>query len=119
MLTETEIEKIIADHLNSLPLTNKRVLVIIPDATRTMPLPLFFRLIVKHLRQRVTAVDFLVALGTHPPMSEEALLRLVGLTAEEKAAHFADIRLINHAWQDPNALVTIGAIPASEIEHIS
>ncbi|HZY42897.1 MAG TPA: lactate racemase domain-containing protein, partial [Anaerolineae bacterium] len=66
MLKDTEIEAIVADGLNSLALSDKRVLVIIPDATRTIPLPLFFRLIVKHLQSRVTAVDFLVALGTHP-----------------------------------------------------
>ncbi len=119
MLSDKEIEAIGANGLSSLALTDKRVLVIIPDATRTMPLPLFFRLIVKHLRPRVKALDFLVALGTHPSMSDEALLRLVGLTVEEKATHYADIRLINHAWQDPNSLVTIGSIPASEIETIS
>ena len=119
MLSEPEIEKIIADSLNSLPLTNQRVLVIIPDATRTMPLPLFFRLITRHLRQRVKAVDFLVALGTHPPMTEEALLHLVGLTAQEKAAHYHDVQLLNHAWKNPDALTTIGTIPADEIAEIS
>ncbi len=119
MLKDKEIEAIVAEGLNSLALNDKRVLVIIPDATRTMPLPLFFRLIAKHLLPRVKALDFLVALGTHPPMSDEALLRLVGLTAEEKAAHYPTIRLINHAWKDPEALITIGTIPASEIEQIS
>lgn len=119
MLTEVEIETIVAEGLANLNLNDKRVLVIIPDATRTMPLPLFFRLIAKHLQPRVQTLDFLVALGTHPAMSDEALLRLVGLTAEEKAAHYADIRLLNHAWKDPNALTTIGTIPASEIEVIS
>jgi lactate racemase len=119
MLNEQEIEKIIADNLNGLALTNKRVLVIIPDATRTMPLPLFFSLIVRHLRQRVKAVDFLVALGTHPPLSEEALLHLVGLTAQDKTAHYREVRLLNHAWEDPNALTTIGTIPAAEIAEIS
>src|SRR5512139_1503290 len=119
MLSEQEIEKIIADSLNGLPLNDQRVLVIVPDATRTMPLPLFFRSIVKHLRPRVKAVDFLVALGTHPAMSEEALLRLVGLAAEEKAAQYADVQLLNHAWKDPNALITIGTIPAGEIAQLS
>jgi nickel-dependent lactate racemase len=70
MLNEQEIEQIIADSLKSLALTDRSVLVIIPDATRTMPLPLFFRSIMKHLRPRAKAVDFLVALGTHPAMSE-------------------------------------------------
>ena len=119
MLTEQQIEMIVAEGLGSLNLNDKRVLVIIPDATRTMPLPLFFRLIAQQLRPRVKALDFLVALGTHPAMSDEALLQLVGLTAEEKAAQYANVRLINHAWKDPGALTTIGTIPASEIEVIS
>ena len=119
MLTDGQIETIVADSLNSLALNNRRVLVIIPDATRTMPLPLFFRLITQFLLPRVKALDFLVALGTHPPLSDEALLHLVGLTAEEKAAHYPTVHLLNHAWKDPNALTTIGTIPASEIEQIS
>lgn len=119
MLTEGQIETIVAEGLNSLAVNDKRVLVIIPDATRTMPLPLFFRLIAQQLLPRVQALDFLVALGTHPPLSEEALLQLVGLTAEEKAARYPNVRLLNHAWKDPNALTTIGTIPASEIEQIS
>lgn len=119
MLTEQQIETIVVDGLNTVTWNHQRVLVIIPDATRSIPLPLFFRLIAKHLRPRVGALDFLVALGTHPAMSEEALLRLVGLTPEEKAAHYPTIRLFNHAWKDPNALITIGTIPANEVEQIS
>ena len=119
MLTDQQIETIVAEGLNGLTLNDKRVLVIIPDATRTMPLPLFFRLIARHLQPRVQALDCLVALGTHPAMSDEALLRLVGLTAEEKAAHYPTVRLFNHAWKDPNALTTIGTIPAGEIEQLS
>ena len=119
MLTETAIDHIIATNLARLPLDNQRVLVIVPDHTRTMPLPLFFRLLTKHLRPRVAAVDFLVALGTHPPMSEAALLHLVGLTAAEKASHYADVQLLNHAWDDPNALATLGVIAADEVAALS
>ena len=119
MISEQQIESIVADNLNSLALNDQRVLVIIPDHTRTMPLPLFFRLIVKHLRPRVKAIDFLVALGTHPPMSDEDLLHHVGLTADEKAAQYDDVRLMNHAWKDPNALITIGTIPRDEIAQLS
>lgn len=119
MLSDSEIEAIVADGLSSLPLNDQRVLVIVPDHTRTLPLPLFFRLIVKHLRMRVKQVDFLVALGTHPPLSAERLLQLVGLTAEEKAAHYAEVQLLNHAWQDPGALITIGTIPGDELAQLS
>lgn len=118
-LTEFEIESILARGLDTLPLAHKRVLVIVPDTTRTMPLPLFFRLMVKHLRPRARTLAFLVALGTHPPLSEDALLRLFGLTRETRTHAYADILLLNHAWQDPNALVTVGEIPAQEIAQLS
>lgn len=52
-------------------------------------------------------------------LSEEALLKFVGLAAEEKAAQYAGVQLFNHAWKDPNALVTIGTIPAAEIAQLS
>ncbi|HEY4688525.1 MAG TPA: lactate racemase domain-containing protein [Anaerolineae bacterium] len=119
MLTDSRIESIIVQGLDSLPLAGKRVLVIIPDHTRTMPLPLFFRLLTRHLLPRVRAVDFLVALGTHPPLSDESLLSLVGLTAAAKATHYANVCLLNHAWQAPEALTTLGTIPADEVAELS
>jgi nickel-dependent lactate racemase len=118
-LTEDQVEAIIVQGLESLPLTGKRVVVIIPDGTRTMPMPLFFRLLTGHLLGKVKQLDFLVALGTHPPMSQEALLRLVGITAEEKAARYAGVNLYNHAWRDPSALTVLGTIPREEIQGLS
>ena len=61
ILDNEAVERIIAGSLASVAIAGKRVLVIVPDLTRTMPLPLFFRLIVQHLRPRVRALDFLVA----------------------------------------------------------
>lgn len=118
-LTDAEIEQIVARGLDDLPLGGKRVLILIPDSTRTMPLPLFFRLLVKYLRPRANAITFLIALGTHPPMSEDAIRKLLGLTPEERTSTYADIQVLNHAWQDPNALVTLGEIPADEVAALS
>lgn len=95
-------------------LTNQRVLVIIPDGTRTAPLPLFFRLFHEQLSGRVRALDYLVALGTHPIMSEEALLRLVGITPEERAGRYADVGIFNHRWDQPDTFVNLGTISAEE-----
>jgi lactate racemase len=119
VLSEADIEAVIAGSVDRLGLAGKRVLVIVPDATRTMPLPLFFRLLGKHLLPRATAVDYLVGLGTHPPMSEEALCKLVGLTPAEKASQYPNVRLLNHAWDDPDALTVLGNIPADEIAQLS
>jgi nickel-dependent lactate racemase len=118
-LTEVEIAALIEQGLGPLPLDGRRVLILVPDHTRTMPLPLFFRLLQAHLGPRTRAADVLVALGTHPPLPEAALLRLVGLTEADRAAHYSQVRLINHAWKDPDALATLGTIPAEEIEALS
>jgi lactate racemase len=118
-MTEEQVESVVAQGLDSLSLAGKRVLVIIPDSTRTMPLPLFFRLITRYLLGKAARLDFLVALGTHPAMSEEALLHLVGITAEEKAGVYQEVNLYNHAWKDPAALMQLGAIPSSEIVELS
>jgi nickel-dependent lactate racemase len=118
-LNESQVEEIVARGLAGLALDGKRVLVLVPDGTRTFPGKLFFKLVVRHLQPRVKAVDFLIALGTHPPMSEEALLALVGITPEEKATTYKDVRLLNHAWDNPDALTLLGTIPADEIAALS
>ncbi len=115
LLSEGELAGLVEAGLRPLPLDGRRVLVIVPDATRTLPLPLFFRLLMAHLQPRVRTVDVLVALGTHPPLSEAALLRLVGLTPVQKARDYAGVRLRNHAWQDPAALATLGVLPREEL----
>lgn len=119
MLSDAEVKEKVLQGLSSLPLTGKRVLVIIPDPTRTMPLPLFFRTIVAGLKGRAAALDFLVALGTHPPLSEIELLQLVGLSPEEKQRDFSEIHIFNHAWQDPSALTQVGEISAGQVGQIS
>ena len=119
LLTKADVRGIVAEGLDALPLQGKRVLVLVPDLTRTMPMPLFFRAIVHSLRGRAQAVDFMVALGTHPPLDEAALLKLFGLTAAERASDYADVKLLNHAWADPASLVTLGALRAEEVEKLS
>jgi nickel-dependent lactate racemase len=114
-----QVAAVIHQGLDSLELSHKRVLVVIPDSTRTMPLPLFFRHITQNLLGKVRSLDFLVALGTHPAMSEEAILHLIGISAEEKATRYSQVNLFNHAWNDPQALTMLGSIPAADILELS
>ena len=74
------------------PSRSKRVLVIIPDGTRTAPIPLFFRLLYEALGGRVSRLDYLIALGTHPPMSDAAIDALVGVSGAERAAALSEGR---------------------------
>lgn len=114
-LSRSEVEGIITEGLAAIPLEGKRVLVIIPDRTRTMPLAIFFRAIVQSLLPRVKELNFLVALGTHPPINETDMLQMVGLTAKEKATQYSKVGLFNHNWEVPRALTTLGRIPAEEV----
>src|SRR5512143_2348272 len=95
--------------------TGQRVLVLIPDDTRSLPLPELFRMVVEILHD-VKQLDFMVALGTHPAMSEERINRLVGITAEERDTTFKHIGLFNHAWNNPAMLASLGVMEQDEIK---
>lgn len=97
---------------------NQRVLVLIPDHTRSLPLPFLFRALVDVLHD-TKQLDFMVALGTHPPLSEESLNALVGITAEERNKQYAAVGLLNHTWDTPSALTSLGIIEQDEIKQIA
>ena len=112
-LAAEDVVSVLTRGLERLPLDGKRVLVLIPDGTRTMPVPLAFETLERRLAPRTAALDYLVALGTHPPMSDAQLSRLVGRTVADGFAGGA--RVFNHQWDDPAALVQLGSIPARDI----
>src|SRR6476620_5552303 len=119
LLSDTDVERLLAESLDPLPLDGKRLLVIIPDGTRTAPIPLMFRLLYERLGQRVEQLDYLIALGTHPAMPEQAIERLVGVSASERAAHYPNSRIFNHQWDNPEALITIGTIGEREAAELT
>jgi nickel-dependent lactate racemase len=112
-LIPEEISHITQQALSSLAVDGKRVLIIIPDGTRTMPMPRMFTLFESQLAPRVAALDYLVALGTHPLMSDEQLSKLVERPVRNGQAGKSYI--FNHHWEDPANFVPLGVIPASEI----
>src|SRR5579863_9916737 len=119
-LTTEDIQELLASAYDELLVgagldpAYKRVLVIIPDGTRTAPIPLMFRLLYEQLGRRVAQLDYLIALGTHQPMTEDAIDRLVGATAEVRERRYPGVRIFNHAWSDVGALRTIGVISRAE-----
>lgn len=117
VLGRDDVAALLTQAFDGQPLDDKRVLVIIPDGTRSAPIPLFFDLLYQTIGRRVARLDYLIALGTHPPMDAEAIDRLVGLTdlsAGERAARYPNVAVFNHHWHDPAALLTIGVISRAE-----
>lgn len=116
-LSNDELHEIVCDGLNSFKLDGKRVLVIIPDRTRTMPMPMVFALFEELLENRVKNLDYLVALGTHQPLNDYQLSQLVGRKVMGGKA--GNSRIFNHAWHMPETFSHIGTIPAQEIQLIT
>jgi len=118
-LTEAEVREIVAQAFAQHDMTGKRVLFITPDATRSGPLDMMFRIFYDTIGEQVAALDYLIALGTHMPMDEEHLNRLFGLTAQERAEKYGKVRIFNHQWDRPETFKQIGVIPAAEIGEIT
>jgi lactate racemase len=117
LLTEAQIAETLQAGLVG-KFTGARLLVLIPDHTRSLPLPKLFRLTVDLLRD-VHQIDFMVALGTHPPLSEDGLNKLVGITADERTTTYAHVGLLNHEWDNPDALAQIGTLTRDHIQQIA
>lgn len=117
VLPEEEIREVVAASAKGLRLEGKRVLMIIPDGTRTMPMPLMFEILQEEFGSGAAACDYLVALGTHPLMSEEQLTRLMGRPVKDGMCDGALV--FNHRWDLPETFVEIGTIAASEVAEVS
>jgi lactate racemase len=116
-LSEADARDIVSRGMASLDLDGRRLLVIIPDGTRTMPLPMMIEAIAAAAGSRVAVLDYLVALGTHQPMTDDQLSRLVGRTVV--GGRFGASRVFNHRWDDPASFATLGVIPSAEIKALS
>ncbi|OQB99856.1 MAG: hypothetical protein BWX80_03545 [Candidatus Hydrogenedentes bacterium ADurb.Bin101] len=118
-LKDSDIEEFVARAWADETIDGKRILFIIPDQTRSMPMPQMFRALYQAVHGRAAKMDFLIALGTHPPMTDILIQHLLGITAEERQTRYADIGIFNHEWQNPDALAEIGIISEEDIAAIS
>lgn len=97
----------------------KKVLLIVPDSTRTAPVGLVFQTLHKQIGAVTGALDVLVALGTHQPMSEAAICERLEISEAERRSKYGGVKFFNHAWNDPAALKNIGTIPADDIAKLT
>ncbi|MBE0537928.1 MAG: DUF2088 domain-containing protein [Phycisphaerae bacterium] len=97
----------------------KCVLLIVPDNTRSGPIGKIFQMIFDSIGNKAAALDVLVALGTHQPMSEEQICKRLAITAEERKRTYASVKFFNHEWDKPETFKTIGKITAEEISRLT
>jgi nickel-dependent lactate racemase len=112
ILSEAQIRGHLAAAFGSEDLGGKRVCVVVPDATRHCPLPLLLDALHAAFGGRPAATTVVVALGTHPAMAPADLARLVGPQP-------AGVRVLNHEWWEPSAMVGLGELTAKDVEDVS
>ena len=118
-LSDDAAREIVSRALPVDELRGKRVLLIVPDATRSGPVGLIFKAIHKAIGRDTKNLDVIIALGTHQPMSEDAINARLEITPAQRASEYSRVRFFNHDWSNPDALQNIGTIPAAEIEELS
>lgn len=119
VLSPAQVREIVAQALPIEELRGQRVLLIVPDGTRTAPVGLLFKSIVECLGEQTSRLDVMIALGTHQPMSEEAICGRLEISAAERAGKYSAVSFFNHDWNNPAALQKVGTITAREIEELS
>jgi len=118
-LDSSEISSLVAQVCPAAAYKDKRILLIVPDGTRTAPVGLLFQTLHTELAHVTKAFDVLIALGTHQPMSEEAICGRLDMTVQQRQSTYGHVKFFNHAWNRPDALKQIGTLTADEVSHLT
>ena len=118
-LSAGEVVEIVAKTLPAANYRGLRVLLIVPDHTRSAPVGLLFKTIFNQIGELAGQLDVLVALGTHPPMSEEAICGRLEISGDERRGTYKKVRFFNHEWDNPAALIEVGALTAVEVGELT
>ncbi|HQL72070.1 MAG TPA: lactate racemase domain-containing protein [Phycisphaerae bacterium] len=119
VLSDAQVEQVVAQAVEAMALDGKRLLVLIPDHTRSCPLPQIARLLTRHAAPRTSQLDYLIALGTHPPLTEPQIDKLLGILPGQRDQVLGDSRVFNHDWKNPAALQRIGTLRADQVRRIT
>ncbi len=114
-----DISELVAQACPAKEYRGKKILLIVPDGTRTAPIGLLFKALHEQIGAVTASMDVLIALGTHQPMSEEAICGRLEISRDERRTVYERVKFFNHAWNDPQMIERIGTIPADEIERLS
>ncbi len=118
-LSEREVAAFVRDQLAAVDLDGRSICLVIPDGTRSCPLPLLLTAVHGALAGRVSRMTALVALGTHAAMEGTQLWTHLGAPDGDLAATYPGMDVRNHEWWDPQTFVSVGRIPAQRIAELS
>jgi nickel-dependent lactate racemase len=118
-LSDEHVHAFVRGQLDTIDLDGRTLCAVVPDGTRSCPLPLLMSAIHEAVRERVTRLTVVVALGTHAAMTEAALAAHLGYRAGGLAKRYPGTTVRNHEWWDPGTFVDLGTIAAGRIAELS
>ncbi|GAA3811896.1 lactate racemase domain-containing protein [Streptomyces chiangmaiensis] len=119
VLDDDQVTEFIAKRLADVDLDGRSVCVVVPDGTRSCPLPLLLSAVHGALTGRVTRLTVLIALGTHAPMGEQELAAHLGYQEGELEERYPGMSVLNHEWWEPEAFASLGTISADRVAELS
>ena len=119
LVTADQAAEVVAQTCPTDAYRGQRVLLIIPDGTRTAPVGLMFKALHAQIGGVTKAFDILVALGTHQAMKEEAICQRLEITAEERRSRYGQVVFHNHAWDNPAALQQVGTLTSADVSALT
>lgn len=118
-LTAEEVASFITQTLSGADLDDRRVCLVVPDGTRTCPLPLIMRTAHQALEGRAKEVTVVIALGTHQGMSEEHLGRHLGFTPGAADETYPGWTIVNHESWLADTFTTLGTIGTERLKELT
>jgi lactate racemase len=118
-LAPDQVTGFVEESLAGADLDGKRVCLVVPDGTRTCPLPLLLQAAHRALAGRAREVTVLIALGTHQAMSEEHLARHLGYRPGASEDSYPGWTVRNHEAGRPDTFRTLGTIGAQRLAELT
>lgn len=118
-LTEEALEAFVVRNLAPLPVDGKDVVLVVPDGTRSMPLPLVMRIVHTALIGRVAKLTAVIALGTHSYMELDEIERMFGAEPGGLDTLYPGLEIVNHEWADHDQIVSVGRLSEDLIFELS
>ncbi|MCP4378854.1 MAG: DUF2088 domain-containing protein [bacterium] len=118
-LSDLQITEIVKTAAEQIGPDGKRILVIIPDHTRSCPLGTIVRSLREAMGSRAEKLDFLIALGTHRPLDDSQIDSLLDIEPGKRDEVMGNSEVFNHEWKNPDALTKIGTLTAERIREIT
>ncbi|MFC7530024.1 lactate racemase domain-containing protein [Actinoplanes sp. GCM10030250] len=119
VLSDEQIRDFVGHRLAGVDLDGRSVCILVPDGTRTCPLPLLLGAVHEALAGRASKMTTLIALGTHQPMTDAAIARHLGFVEGALEATYPGMTVLNHEWWLPETFADLGTIPAARLAELS